>query len=195
MKIIYLDELFKCMAKKLIKLAGIFTIILLIFLLWGLHSRQEIVFMELNSIEVSDGIEDSLPLPIPSQITTEQQGIRMDLEKVIAEKYYIIYSRIYGDQSYFGINLLVTDLNKRPLKKSGLEAYIKDDQGRVFAPLLQPQLVGFPPDEPLGWKMTSLVYFPYEVALVKQISIFISYQGIEFVLPDVKLWEARQNSS
>lgn len=188
MKIFYLNELIKKLLGVLKKILILILIIFVIGIFWGYNQRREMVFIDNGNTMAAANQGLELPMPIPSQVSTEKEGIRIDLEKVVAEKYFIIYSKIYGDQSHFGINLLITDLQKRPLGKGKFKVSIKNKEGHYYKPLLEPELVDFPPDQPLGWKLTSFVIFPYRVALEKEIQIFISYKGINFVLPPVKLW-------
>lgn len=106
----------------------------------------------------------NLPLPKPSIITTEVDKIRLDLEKISINKFFIVYSQIYGDQSHSAYHLYLTNLNKNKLDKEAIgEIYLKTSTGQIIKPVAQVPIVeDFPLDQPLGWKIKAVVKFPYK---------------------------------
>jgi len=127
-----------------------------------------------------------LPLPIPSLITTKVNKIRLDLEKISVNKFFIVYSEIYGNQSHTAYHLFLTDLNKDTLNKDGFgKIYLKTSTGQVIKPVAQvPIIEDFPTDQPLGWKIGIIVKFPYKTQRAVHDLILI-YKEKEFNLTGI----------
>lgn len=117
---------------------------------------------------------------------TTYDDIKISIEKTLQEKYYIIYSWVNGDESYFAINSIIENTKKKKLNNENFRyLYIKDDQGKTYLPLPYYSLVDFPPDQPLGWKQILYVKFQPLDAGVKFIDIYITYDGQEKVIKSV----------
>ncbi len=127
-----------------------------------------------------------LPLPIPSLITTELDKIRLDLEKISVNKFFIVYSEIYGNQSHTAYHLFLTNLNKDTLNKDNLDKiYLKLSTGEVIKPVAQiPIIEDFPTDQPLGWKIKIIAKFPYKTQRSVHDLVLI-YQNKEFDLTGI----------
>ncbi len=127
-----------------------------------------------------------LPLPIPSLITTEVDKIRLDLEKISVNKFFIVYSEIYGNQSHTAYHLYLTDLNRDTLNKDGFgEIYLKTSTGQVIKPIAQvPIIEDFPTDQPLGWKIKIIVKFPYKTQRSVH-DLILTYQNKNFKLTGI----------
>lgn len=114
--------------------------------------------------------------------------VKISIEKIVQEKYYIIYSWVNGDQSYFAINLILENINKERLKSDSFEyLYIKDDQGKIYLPLPYYKLIDFPPEQPLGWKQLLYVKFDPIDKDAKCIDVYITYAGVEKVIKNIEL--------
>lgn len=110
------------------------------------------------NLEISD-----LPLPIPSSITVQQGDIRLDLEKISTQKYFIVYSLIYGDQSHTAYHLFLTDLERQLLDQEQLtDIWLETASGQRIEQVAEPTIIDFPKDQPLGWKVGIIAKFPYQ---------------------------------
>lgn len=114
--------------------------------------------------------------------------VKVSIEKTVKEKYYIVYSWVTGDQSYFAINSIIEDTNRKKVKKDDFESmYIIDDRGNTHFPLPYYSLIDFPPDDPLGWRQILYVKFYPLSNDVKSIDIHITYKGVKKVIEGVKI--------
>ncbi|WP_303859601.1 hypothetical protein [Alkalibaculum bacchi] len=112
--------------------------------------------------------------------------VKISIEKTIKEKYYIVYSWVNGDQSYFAVNSIIENTKKNKLNKDDFHSmYIKDDKGNTLFPLPYYSIVDFPSDQPLGWKQILYVKFYPLDKDVKTIDIYITYKGEQKVIEDV----------
>ncbi len=104
-----------------------------------------------------------LPLPKPSDITVEEDDLRLDLERITVNKYFIIYSVIYGDQSHTSYHLYLTDLNKDDLNPDKIgDIWLETaNNEKIYPVATKPVIREFPEDQPLGWKLSITVKFPY----------------------------------
>lgn len=114
--------------------------------------------------------------------------IKISLEKVVNEKFFIEYSWVNGDESYFGVGLIIENLNGEALNKDDFDSvWIKDDLGNGYIPLPYQQITDFPPDRPLGWKQLYYGKFPTIETEAKSITIHFKYQDYGFVIKDVPI--------
>ncbi|MFZ7134149.1 MAG: hypothetical protein ACOWWR_17530 [Eubacteriales bacterium] len=114
--------------------------------------------------------------------------IKISIEKTVREKYYIIYSWVSGDESYFSITSIIEHTKKQKLDYESFDyLYIKDNKGKTYLPLPYYSLVDFPPDQPLGWKQILYVKFTPLDEGVKSIDIYITYKGVEKVIKSVPI--------
>lgn len=150
------------------------------FIYW---QKDNIIITTVKEMEKKD---INLPLPEPSQITTEKNKIRLDLEKISINRFFIIYSVIYGNQSHTAYHLYLTDLNKNKLDKSAVgEIYLKTQDDKIIKPVaLEPTIKDFPEDEPLEWKIKIIAKFPYKTERNVH-SLILFYQGKEFKLTGI----------
>lgn len=130
--------------------------------------------------------EIDLPLPVPSSISTEKGQVRLDLEKIAVNRFFIIYSIVYGDQSHTAYHLYLTDLEGQTLDKEGPgDIYLQAEDGEIIKPVAQlPVVEDFPLDQPLGWKIKIIVKFPYQTQRSSH-SLVLHYLGEKFVLTDI----------
>ncbi|MFP4015775.1 MAG: hypothetical protein ACLFUI_01970 [Halanaerobiales bacterium] len=130
--------------------------------------------------------EPDLPLPIPSIITTEVENIRLDLEKVSVNKFFIVYSEIYGNQSHTAYHLYLTDLDRKDLDKEALsEIYLRTSEGEIIKPVAQvPVIEDFPVDQPLSWKIKIIVKFPYKTQRPVH-ELVLTYKNQEYILTGI----------
>ena len=127
-----------------------------------------------------------LPLPKPSLITTEVEKIRLDLEKISINKFFIVYSEIYGNQSHTAYHLYLTNLDRKNIDKEAIgEIYLKTATGDTIKPVAQlPVIQDFPVDQPLGWKIKIIVKFPYKTVRPVH-ELVLKYQNKEFKLTGI----------
>lgn len=130
--------------------------------------------------------EIELPLPVPSSISTEKGQIRLDLEKIAVQRFFIIYSVVYGDQSHSAYHLYLTNLERLDLDKEGLgEIYLETETGEIIRPVAQlPVVKDFPEDQPLGWKIKVIAKFPYMPHRSTH-SLVLYYLGEKFILSNI----------
>jgi hypothetical protein len=154
-------------------------------------SSKEIIYYRMPNVVavIGDGEEDlGAPFPIPSSIYQIKGDIRIGLEKIVREKFFIIYSTVTGDQSYFGVHLLIEDMKKRPLAKSDYRGiWLVDDLGRKYEPFPYFQINDFPENQPLGWKLTFFGKFPPIDPKAKSVNIYYKYNDNIYELNEVDL--------
>ncbi|MPW25912.1 hypothetical protein GC105_08925 [Alkalibaculum sp. M08DMB] len=119
---------------------------------------------------------------------TNFDEVKISIEKTVREKYYIVYSWVTGDQSYFAITSIIEDTNKESLNKDDFNnMYIKDDRGNTYFPLPYFSLIDYPPDQPLGWKQILYVkFYPLDDG-VKTVDVYITYKGVQKVIEGVEV--------
>lgn len=147
------------------------------------RESTQYLFYNQNTLPV---IEHTLPLPVPSEISTEHGNLRLDLEKVSVNKYYIIYSLIYGDQSNTTYHLFLTDLSKTRLDPEEVsDIWLEKTDGTKILPSAElPVITGFPQDDPLGWKINIKVVFPYQPTRSNH-NLYLKYKDKIFKLKNI----------
>jgi hypothetical protein len=104
-------------------------------------------------------------------------NIKVSVEKVVNEKYFIEYSWVNGEESYLGLGLIIEHLKKEKLNKKDFDSiWIKDDLGNIYMPLPYQKIVDFPKDRPLGWKQLFYGKFPLIKKDAKKITINFQYK-------------------
>ena len=128
----------------------------------------------------------NIPLPKPSDITVENNNIRLDLEKIAINKYFIVYNVIYGDQSHTAYHLFLTNLSREKINKNKIESiYLVTKTGKKIEPVAQkPVIRDFPRDQPLGWRVKIIAKFPYKTDRQNH-NLILKYDGIEYELPKI----------
>ncbi|MFZ7121245.1 MAG: hypothetical protein ACOWWH_09870 [Eubacteriaceae bacterium] len=171
------------------KIILILIIFMLLFISWQHNINQQVLntFYIGYFSQVPENFDDLLKQTYgKSPYYTMFDDVRISVEKTEKEKYYIVYSWVTGDQSYFAITLIIEDENKNVLNKTDFEyLYIKDDKGNTIFPLPYYSLIDFPSDQPLGWKQILFVKFTPIDKDVKFIDIIITYRGEEKVIENV----------
>ncbi|RBP37599.1 hypothetical protein [Garciella nitratireducens] len=123
-----------------------------------------------------------------SKYYDKNETIKISLEKIIDEKYFIEYSWVDGNESYFGVGLLIEHLNKETLKKDDFKSiWIEDNLGNKYMPLPYYEITDFPKDRPLGWKQLFYGKFPSIDKKAKNITIHFKYQEQEFKIKNVPI--------
>lgn len=115
--------------------------------------------------------------------------IKISLEKLINENYFIEYSWVNGDESYFGLGIIIEDIQKGKLSKDDFKSiWIKDNIGNTYMPLPYQKISDFPKDRPLDWKQ--LFYGKFSPLNVKaeSITIYFDYKDEQFIIKDVPLY-------
>ena len=147
-------------------------------------TREYIYYTQRKAITIpATNLE--LPLPLPSILTTEQANPRVDLEKISVNRYFIIYSLIYGDQSHTAYHLYLTDLQRNKLNPALLQEIWLEGDGRKILPVAElPVIKDFPADQPLGWKIKIIVKFPYQTTRSNH-SLSINYNSLRFTITEI----------
>jgi hypothetical protein len=115
-------------------------------------------------------------------------NIKVSVERVIKEKYFITYSWITGNQSYFGITLLIEHLEKMSLKKEYFqEIWLEDDLNNKYKPLPYYKLIDFPEDQPLGWKQVFFGKFEPLNKNAKLISLYFRYNNNLYKIKNINI--------
>ncbi|WP_257530416.1 hypothetical protein [Irregularibacter muris] len=116
------------------------------------------------------------------------EDIKISLEKIIKEKYFIEYSWVNGEESYFGIGLLIENVNKKKLKKEDFNSlWIKDNLGNTYTPLPYQTINDFPQDRPLGWKQLFYGKFSPMDPQAETMDIYFKYKEHQFKIPGIPL--------
>lgn len=169
----------------------ILTFALILYIYGQSVSEREIIYFRMpNVIAVTTYGNDELesPFPLPSSIYQIKGDIRIGLEKIVREKFFIIYSTVTGDQSYFGVHLLIEDMQKRRLSKGDYEGiWLIDDLGNRYDPMPYFKIEDFPENQPLGWKLTFFGKFEPVNPKAKFINIYFRYNGKVYELAGIDL--------
>ena len=177
--------------RKYAKIFMILTFIIAFIIIWNWKGNQ---IQPTNSniylgyfTQVPPNFEELLDQTYgKSPYCADFEEVRISIEKTIKEKYYIVYSWVSGDQSYFAVNSIIENKEKNSLNKEDFKSmYIKDDKGNTHFPLPYYSIIDFPPDQPLGWKQILYVKFYPLDKEVKSVDIYIKYKGIEKVIKGV----------
>ncbi|MEJ6950786.1 hypothetical protein [Natronospora cellulosivora (SeqCode)] len=155
------------------------------YFIW--NSSKEIYYQNESYSETIQILNDlDIPLPIPSAISYEKNNIRLDLEKVAVNKFFIVYSVIYGNQSHTAYHLYLTNLNKESIDKSEIqEVYLKTKDDEIIKPVAQRLTIrDFPEDIPLGWKVQIIAKLPYQTEKSAHKLILI-YNNQEYILSNI----------
>lgn len=124
-----------------------------------------------------------------SQYSVIAHNTKVSLEKITKEKYYITYSRITGNQSYFGLTLIIENLQKKKIDKTSFEyIYIEDATTKKrYYPIPYFEIENFPQDQPMPYKVKFYAKFhpiPYDVY---KINIIFKFDKNLFVLKNVDI--------
>lgn len=123
-----------------------------------------------------------------SKYYDKNDTIKISLEKIVNEKYFIEYSWVNGNESYFGVGLLIEHLNKETLNKDDFNSiWIEDNLKNTYTPLPYHEMADFPKDHPLGWKQLFYGKFPSLNKEAKSITIHFEYQDHEFKIKDIPI--------
>ncbi len=112
-----------------------------------------------------------------SDYAVTKGDIRVDIEKTVSEKYYIKYSWVEYDNSYFAVNILIENLKQEPLKDDkNITAIVTDNLNNTYLPFYS-VFNDYPLDTPLYYKKTLFCrYLPLHKN-VKYINIDVYYNG------------------
>lgn len=111
-------------------------------------------------------------------------GIKVDIERIVSESYYIKYSWVNYDKSYVGINFFVEDLSGSPLEEDEKATAVVKVGKTSYMPFYS-QLSPYPEDQPLGYKKTLFArYYPFDKK-PKKIDIDVYYNGKVYMLKDI----------
>ena len=173
--------------KGLIFFGLVFAFILGFFILIGgiFFSKQEVCYVYSMGVETVNS-QDDLPLPKPSKITSERDKIRLDLERVTVHKFYIVYSKIYGDQSHTAYHLFLTDLKRKELELDQVKSiWLEMAGGEKIELVAEPTVYDYPKDQPLKWKIGIIAKFPYQKGRGNP-SLYLKYKDKTFKLKGIQ---------
>jgi len=114
--------------------------------------------------------------------------IKISLEKMINEKYFIEYSWVTGNESYLGLGLIIENIKRDKLIKENFKSiWIEDNLGNKYMPLPYQSIIDFPKDYPLGWKQLFYGKFSPLNEKAKSITIYFNYNDHMFIIKDVEI--------
>lgn len=113
--------------------------------------------------------------------------IRIGVERVAVHRYYTIYSYVTGDQSHMEVVLMLEHLDKLAIQKGQPEVRVEDNLGNILTPFPYYELLDYPIDDPLGYKLTLWMRFPPPDSAVSHINIFCKYLGKIFEIKSVPI--------
>lgn len=123
-----------------------------------------------------------------SEYTETKKNIKVSLEKITNEKYFIVYSFTTGNESFFGVTLILEDINKNKINKLQYEKiFLEDNKGRKYYPIPYFLIEDFPPDNPLKWKVKFFAKFLPLPKDVDKINIYFYFNNSEFILKNVPI--------
>lgn len=170
---------------KTMKFIRIIIVISIIYIIISLlimkYSKNTIyVYHEPNSLKITYG---------ESKYFTITDQLKVSLEKVTREKYFIVYSQITGNQSYFGLALILEDLAKKAINKMGFEyIYIEDVKTKKkYYPIPYYEIENIPIDNPFKWKAKFYAKFlplPYQTEFI---NIYFKFDNKIFKLQNVDI--------
>ena len=150
------------------------------------YESRELIFYSPQTIKTMNN-RSELPLPKSSDITVEQNNVRLDLEKIAIKKYFIVYSAIYGNQSHTAYHLFLTNLSKNKIDQNQIKnIWLETKNGNRIEPVAQKPIIrDFPVDQPLGWRIKIIVKFPYQTQR-KNHKLVLQYKNSLYKLNDIK---------
>lgn len=149
-----------------------------------------LLFILYHSIYTADTVflssDSAYPIYGESAHSSTIGDIKLSVEKLIQEKYFIVYSWSTGDESYFGITFLVENTKKQKLSKNDFKTiWLVDDDGKPHQPIPYFEVLDFPEDQPLGWKQViNCKFWPLNPE-IEYIDIYIKYGQTLFTIEDV----------
>ena len=151
------------------------------------YQSTKYIYYTPTVIETMKNSNLNIPLPKPSDITVENNKIRLDLEKIAINKYFIVYNVIYGDQSHTAYHLYLTNLGREKINKRKIEnIWLETKTGKKIELVAQkPVIRDFPEDQPLGWRVKIIAKFPYKTGR-KDHHLILKYNGIKYKLSEIK---------
>lgn len=113
--------------------------------------------------------------------------IRMGVEKVAVHRYFTVYSYVTGDESHMELLLMLEHLDKLAIQKGQPEIQVTDNLGNTMTPFPYYELLDYPVDYPLRYKMTLWVRFPPPDKEATSIDILCKYLGQSFEIKSVPI--------
>ena len=116
------------------------------------------------------------------------KDIKISLEKVINEKYFIEYSWVNGNESFFGLGIIIENTQREKLNKDDFKSiWLEDNLGNRYMPLPYQTINDFPKDYPLGWKQLFYGKFSPLNIKAKSITIYFNYRDHKFIIKDIEI--------
>lgn len=113
--------------------------------------------------------------------------IRLGVERVAVHRYFTVYSYVTGDESHMELLLMLEHLDKLSIPKGQPEVRLKDNLGNILYPFPYYELLDYPPDDPLGYKLTLWVRFPPPVNEASYVDVFCKYLGKSYEIRSVPI--------
>ncbi len=152
----------------------------------GIYTVDTMVYA---SSPASVEVTSPLVQTVPSTITSTEDGIRVGVERIADEKYFILYSTMSGDWSNMNVTLIIENMNKEMLNKDTIaHLTLVDDNNNIYLQTPYYELKDFPGGEnALGWRMTFFCKFARLPENVKKVDGVFQYDGKVFLLEDIIL--------
>lgn len=113
--------------------------------------------------------------------------VRIGVERVAVHRYFAIYSYVTGDQSALEIEFTMEQLDHLNLQKGEVRVTAVSDLGEKMTPYPYYELRDFPPDNPLGYKLTLWLRFPPPPREVNTVDFDIRYLGSVYRIKSVPI--------
>ncbi len=178
---------------KKIRQGFLIVVILLVLLLLFAHIT---LIIELKQIGAAEYVRSTF-LPVEEKMHVKygrsifedtQNDIRIGVERITTEIYYITYSWVSGNLTYNAVSLVVEQTEQRPLNvaESYQGCYAIDDNNNHYYPMFY-QEAPYPPDDPLGYKNTLYVKFwPFD-SQADTVTLYLSYAGYDYIFEDIPI--------
>lgn len=113
--------------------------------------------------------------------------IRIDVEKITTELYFITYSWMSGNPTYNAITLNIEEINKNTLSFDNYQdSYVVDNLGNQYYPMYYKESP-YPPDDPLGYKNVLFIKFwPFD-SKADKVTLHLMYKGAEYIFYDMPI--------
>ena len=122
-----------------------------------------------------------------SPFNAEVDRIRLGVERVAVHRYFTVYSYVTGDESHLEVLLMLEHLDKLAIQKGEPQVRLADNLGNVIHPFPYYDLLDYPADDPLGYKLTLWMRFPPPDKEVSHIDIHCGYLGRDFEIKSVPI--------
>lgn len=178
--------------KKILQILTVtlFTIFTFLLLFTLLRTNNHFMVTNLTKImdELPDNMEDLLKKDYgKSKFYTKKGDTSIDLERIVNEKYFIVYSWMSGDKSSLCAVFVVSDKKENPINSYKVtNIKCSDNLGKNHYALSY-YFENYPTDKPLKYKKyLYLRFLPFDED-VKSISLKFDYLGNTYIFTNIPI--------